>query len=126
MKKEILAALTIIGLLAGSVVNILHLESLIDEISVHLYESSLACETSNLSLAENEVRNALDLWLNADDYTHIFIQHSEIDAASDIFYDILSAINDEDSASAMASIEQLYYHLNSIYTTELVTFRSVF
>ena len=126
MKKEILAALTIIGLLAGSVVNILHLESLIDEISVHLYESSLECETSNLSLAENEVRNALDLWLNADDYTHIFIQHSEIDAASDIFYDILSAINDEDSASAMASIEQLYYHLNSIYTMELVTFRSVF
>ena len=126
MKKELIAALIILGLLVGSIVNLWYLKGLVDEISFHLAKATQACIAEDSVSADQEVNNALQIWLNADDYTHIFIRHSEIDAASDIFYDILSAINSNEHSSAQATIEQLTYHLNSIYTMELVTIRSVF
>lgn len=126
MKKELLAGITLTALVVGAVANILHLKGLVAEIDAQLSVASHACSIENYDFAEQEFRNALQLWLDADDYTHIFIRHSEIDSATDAFYEALTAIVSEDQASASSAVEKLRYHLHSILTMEYVTIRSVF
>jgi len=126
MKKELFAALTIVLLTAASVINILHIKKLIENIGVTVEHASAACLAEDFSSANTELNTALQTWLDADDYTHIFIRHSEIDTTTDAFYEALEAVLCEDRESASAALGKLSYHLQSILTMEYVTLRSVF
>ena len=50
----------------------------------------------------------------------------DIDSTSDAFYDVLSALNEEDADGAVSACEKLQYHIDSIVSMEHVTLRSVF
>ena len=79
MKKELFAALSILALIIGAVVNILYLMDLANGISYHVEASQQYCRDDDFDQAEAELRIALEIWLKADGYTHIFIRHVEID-----------------------------------------------
>jgi len=124
MKKELFAIVILIGLLVGAIGNLTHLSRLTDQMNAHIMSAQNACLELQYEQAEDSLSQALDLWLNADEYTHIFIRHSEIDAATDAYYEALSALQDRDS-SAVAMINMVQYHINGILAMERVTPKSV-
>lgn len=126
MKKEIFAAALLAALFLGALLNIRYMEGFIGGLGGMIDESRAYCEAGDLAGAEELLRSAIDEWNAADSYTHIFIRHSEIDSASDAFYELLSYVASGDADGASGAYEKLSAHLSSLYTMERVTPGSVF
>lgn len=125
MKKEGIAAGIILILIVGAVINVLYLRHFTDDITERIHNSQTYCAQEDYDTAESELRSALDIWLEADWYTHIFIRHAEVDSTSDAFYDTLSCLIERDQDSAVSAYEKLLYHIDSIVSMEHVTLKSV-
>ena len=125
MKKEFFAIITIVALVIGSIINIIHLKDLVNTMSHHITNSISAYNQNDYSLAEQELSTAMNVWLESDGYTHVFIRHSEIDAVTDTYYDALTAIQNKESAS-VTLMRKIQYHIQSILSIECVSFKSVF
>lgn len=126
MKKELFAFLVIITLLIGSISSLTHLNDLISQINTHIEYSLLYCSLDDYEAAHTEMEKALQLWNNSENYTHVFIRHSEVDTASDGFYDALSAIYDREKYEAEYQLKKLQYHTDSILRMEQISLRSIF
>ena len=124
MKKEIFAIITILLLIVASLINIFHLNSLIDSMSTHINAAIFASNVGDMSIAESELNNALKIWLNSNKYTHVFIRHTEIDAITDAYFDALAAIKSKNN-SAIILMEQTKYHLESILSIEKISLESI-
>lgn len=126
MKKAVFA-LFLLGLLVGvSLWNLLHLKALTEELTGGIESARAYWLAEDFESAENTLDRVLKRWLDSDGYTHIFIRHSEIDAASDIFYDLHRDILARDAEGAEANAEKLLYHLQSIYSMERLSMKSIF
>jgi len=88
MKKAVFALSLLIFLSVVSLWNLRHLETLTRDLIGGVESARAYWQAGDFDSAENTLEKTLDRWLGADGYTHIFIRHSEIDAASDIFYDL--------------------------------------
>ena len=66
MKKEIFAIITILLLIVASLINIFHLNRLIDSMSTHINAAIFALNVGDISIAESELNNALKIWLNSN------------------------------------------------------------
>lgn len=123
MKREAIAVLLLLLLITGAWMNLKKLDTLMFCMEERLISSQTEARTGEADRAEREMRDALDLWLRSDGYTHIFIRHSEIDAISDAFYELAEALSDGD---AEAAYEKLLYHLESVRDIEHLSLRSIF
>lgn len=124
MKKEYFALTVLVILIIGSIINILHLRNIVNTMSTHLQAAKDAYLIENYSYAENELMLAQSILLNNDAYTHVFIRHSEIDTATDTFYNALSELSQKD-ASVIYTIESIQYHISSILSMEIPSIKSV-
>lgn len=126
LKKELAAGALLAALIAASFVNISYLEGFITSLSARVSLSRSFCEAGDFENAEAALRGAVDAWTSADGYTHIFIRHSEIDAAADAFYDVLGALAEGEAGAAEGAYEKLSTRLAGLYTMERVTLGSIF
>lgn len=128
MKKEIVAAVLLLLLFAGVLVNIRVNEnivsSLIDEVDAS-YESLKNGDTEK---AAEQLDAAIEHWLTLDGYTHIFIRHSEINATTDAFYGYRADVGDGDgdADTAAGSYGLLKETLLSLMTMEQISLGSIF
>ncbi len=125
MKRELAAAVLLLALFIASLFNIRHLHGLTDGLCSLVEASQEACEAGSFEKAEVLLRSAMDDWKAAEGYTHVFIRHSEIDAATDAFCELLGDVRAGDGAAASGAYEKLISHLQSLYTMERVTPGSV-
>ena len=126
MNREICAYLLLIALFLGSLYNIHVMDTKIGSLRTQAekaYESTL---NGDFERADRQLRSAADRWLHMDEYTHIFIRHTEIDSATDAFFDMLSDIASKDAESAEGSYRKLDAHLKSLITIEHLSFGSIF
>lgn len=126
MKKAVLAGLLMLAMLGVSVWNTRHLDVFTDELKTTLERSRALWSDGDAPGASALAEQALTDWFAAEGYTHIFIRHSEVDSATDAFYDLLSALSGEDASTAGRAFDRLEAHLESIDTMEHVTVKSVF
>ena len=126
MKKTAFALGLLLGMALLSLWNLQHLEKLTEELCGGVVSVRQHCREGDFAAAEAALDKTLDRWLGSDGYTHIFIRHSEIDAASDIFYDLRGDILAGDGESAEAEAEKLLHHLQSIYSMERISLKSIF
>ena len=126
MKKAVLAGLLMLGMLGLSLWNVRHLDAFTEGLQATLDLSRERWAAGEARSAAALVEEALADWHGAEGYTHIFIRHTEVDSATDAFYDLLAALSEEDGAAAGRSYERLSAHLRSIDTMEHVTVKSVF
>ena len=126
MKKEFFASLTILSLLLISIAGYIHLTKLTNSITEHTNKAMGAVSQANFELARTELNAALLLWNDDEQYTHIFIRHSEVDTVSDAFYEALGNVCSNQKEEAQISILKLMYHVNSVQSMERITLRSVF
>lgn len=125
MRREISASAILLLMLLFSLWNLRQIDTLTGEIEKLLHYSSAAAEQSDFTTAEDAALRALDIWLHADGYTHIFIRHPEIDSTSDAFYELLAAIGAHESDALGAAYGKLLYHLHSIDSMEHVSLGSL-
>ncbi len=125
MKRELAAGLLLLALIGGAVYNIFYVTRLVEDISSGLYSSQDALEHGDGDAAIQDAEKALKRWLGAEQYTHIFVRHSEIDATTDAFYDLLQALSAGEYDGIDKAYSKLLYHLSSIATMEQISLGSI-
>ena len=126
MNREICAYLLLLALFLGSLYNIHVMDEKIGSLRADVGKAYESAQNSDFEDAERQLRSAADRWLGMDEYTHIFIRHTEIDSATDAFFDMLSDIASKDAESAEGSDRKLDAHLKSLITIEHLSFGSIF
>lgn len=126
MNREICAYLLLLALFLGSLYNIHVMDEKIGSLRADVGKAYESAQNSDFEDAERQLRSAADRWLGMGEYTHIFIRHTEIDSATDAFFDMLSDIASKDAESAEGSYRKLDAHLKSLITIEHLSFGSIF
>mgnify|MGYP004644007859 FL=1 len=125
MRREYTAMIILAILMLGAWLNLRHMDSLTERIEAKLELSQKAAEQGSMDISEKALLDALDMWLGADGYTHIFIRHSEIDAISDSFYELYDALLSGETDALAPAYEKLIYHLESVNDIEHLSLRSL-
>lgn len=125
MRREYTAMIILALLMLGAWLNLRHMDSLTERIEAKLELSQKAAEQGSMDISEKALLDALDMWLGADGYTHIFIRHSEIDAISDSFYELYDALLSGETDALTPAYEKLIYHLESVNDIEHLSLRSL-
>ena len=126
MKKCIGAAVLLVLLLAGGLLNVRYLDGLTGEL-VSLADAAMAlAEAGDFPAAAERAEAAAQRWAEADGYTHVFVRHTEIDSTTDAFCDLLGELYAEDAPAARGAHRKLREHLTSIAGMEHITFGSIF
>ena len=123
MKKELIAALLLILLFSGTLVNIGINDKMMQRLNAEVKDAYDSAASGDWDTAQQRLDTAISHWLSMDGYTHIFIRHSEIDGTSDAFYELLSAIEEGDALSP--AYGKLLYHIDSISGMEHVSIGSI-
>ena len=126
MKKAIAAAVLLALLFGAAAWNIAHIDSLTGSLTASADEALAHCRAEDYDAAEDALREAIELWYGAENYTHIMIRHAEVDSATDAFYAALEPILTHDADAAGSAIECPKAHLPRIAPMEHVVFRRVF
>lgn len=126
MKKAVAAALILILLGTGAFFNVRYLDSLTRELTDRIDDSRTLCRAGDAPAARAALQDALDLWNQSENYTHIFLRHSEVDAVSEDFYDLCSCLDGEDTDSAPGLYDKLTARLLSVTAMEHLTWKSIF
>lgn len=125
MRREYTAMIILALLMLGAWLNLRHMDSLTERIEAKLELSQKAAEQGSMDVSEKALLDALDMWLGADGYTHIFIRHSEIDAISDSFYELYDALRSGETDALAPAYEKVIYHLESVNDIEHLSLRSL-
>ena len=126
MNREICAYLLLLALFLGSLYNIHVMDDKIGSLRLAAEKAYESAQNGDFEDAERQLRSAADMWLHMDEYTHIFIRHTEIDSATDAFFDMLADIASKNAESAEGSYRKLDAHLSSLITIEHLSFGSIF
>lgn len=124
-KREYIAAVVLLFLIALSIYNLVSIDSLTGDIEIALSKSQSAAEALDFRMARAHLTDGLQRWLAADSYTHIFLRHPEIDSTADAFYELQQVLMQEDITACAAAYSKLRYHLNSVAAMEHLTFGSI-
>lgn len=117
MNRELAAGALLLLLMAGAWWNIRAVDRLTGELLAGLDASQAADEQGDHLAAQAALDKALNRWLEADSYTHIFIRHAEIDSTADAFYELQAQLLAGEGDSS-AAYDKLRYHLDSIQRME--------
>lgn len=126
MKKEIVAAVLLLLILAGVSLNIRVNERIVSSLINEVDKSYESLKSGDSTKAAEQLDTAIEHWLNLDGYTHIFIRHSEINSTTDAFYGFRSDVGSGDADSAEGSYGLLKETLLSLMTMEQISLGSVF
>lgn len=126
MKKEIVAAVLLLLILAGVSLNIRVNERIVSSLINEVDMSYENLKNGNEDKAMQQLDTAIEHWLNLDGYTHIFIRHSEINSTTDAFYGFRSDVGSGDADAAEGSYGLLKETLLSLMTMEQISLGSVF
>ena len=126
MNKTLGAGILMLLLLGASAWNILYLDDLTGRLESQIDTSRTYWLAGDTEGAMDALDDALSDWHGAEGYTHIFIRHAEVDAVTDAFYNVMSALSGDDMVSAGSEYDRLKAHLQSIDSMEHVTIKSVF
>ena len=125
MKKEWIAAALLAFLFAAALINNACLDRLIGRIGEDIGRARELAERGEFAAAEAALDTAIEHWIAANSYTHIFIRHPEIDSTSDAFFELKELLAEENADGFPSAFDKLNYHLNSIDEMEHIRLGSV-
>ena len=125
MKKEWIAAILLALLFAAALLNIACLDRLIGRIGEDVAHAQDLAGRGDFLAAEAALDTAIERWIAANSYTHIFIRHPEIDSTSDAFFELKELLAEENADGFPSAFDKLMYHLNSIDEMEHIRLGSV-
>lgn len=125
MKREIIAGIILVLILAASLVNIWFVDSKTDYLSGQVARAGELADEGNPEEAARVLQESLDDWKKLDKYVHIMLRHDEIDPITDEYYSLLDELDSGGEATS-ASFETLISRLHELAEIEHLTFDSIF
>lgn len=122
MKKTVMGCAILALIFAACLINISYQSRILSDIEEYLSDAESHLLSGQADMAEQSVLKAIDYWNSLEGYTHVFIRHTDIDAASDAFYDLLSELGNDPRGSLM----KLRARLDSIRKMERLSIGSIF
>lgn len=126
MKKEIAAAIILIALFAGVMVNIKVSGNIILSLEDDVTAAYESARNGDFDRAKPQLDAAIEHWMSLDGYTHIFMRHSEINSTTEAYFQLKSDIYAEDIGATEGSYSLLMADLDSLMTMEQISFGSIF
>lgn len=126
MTREIIAYILLVALFIGALINIFWMDKTLGALKDDVMEAFSYAESGDFDKSQKMLEGACDKWLSLDAYTHVFIKHTEIDSTTDAFFDMLSDISEENTDAALGSCKKLCAHLDSLVSSEKLSFGSIF
>lgn len=126
MKKEIAAAIILIALFAGVMLNIKVSGNIILSLEDDVTAAYESARNGDFDRAKPQLDAAIEHWMSLDGYTHIFMRHSEINSTTEAYFQLKSDIYAEDIGAAEGSYSLLMADLDSLMTMEQISFGSIF
>ena len=126
MKKEIAAAIILIALFAGVMLNIKVSGNIILSLEDDVTAAYESARNGDFDRAKPQLDAAIEHWMSLDVYTHIFMRHSEINSTTEAYFQLKSDIYAEDIGAAEGSYSLLMADLDSLMTMEQISFGSIF
>jgi len=125
MKKEIFSVSVLIFLLIAVLFNTYFLNTFTGEIisTVNAAENDALHE--RWDLAAQKAQTAAKMWNKNEPYTHIVLDHNEIDIVHDSFCGFLEKIYSQDLDGITVSCDQLRYYLSGISRTESISIGNI-
>ena len=124
--KEILAAVLLLTLIAGALLNTWYLDKTVNDITELVTKSQEYSDTGDLENAVKELRGAIEIWEEKDPYARILLRQTETDSISDTFYGLLGELVAGEFDRAHGTYERLYSHLRTIANMERLSWSSIF
>lgn len=126
MKKELFAIGLLLIILVASVINVNYIKNLTNELTGYVDTSIQSAKEGKWKDAQDAANTATECWNEAKTFTHIVLKHDKIDAATEIFYDLLLEINSKNTVGTAVVGEKLKETLSNIYTMEKLRIGSIF
>lgn len=126
MKKELIAVLLLLIILAGNLWNQRRLDRLTGELTDYVEETYASAQEGDWAAAENAARSAEETWIGAHAYTHIFIRHTDVDTLTAAFCDYRGAISGRDDGDILAAYLRLKTGLHCLRDMETLSAGSIF
>ena len=102
MKRELIAIVLLLTLLVLSLANVRYIEDKSADLMENIDAAESLLESGDTPGAENAIRSSLDTWLSWKSYTHIMLRHTEIDAITDAYYELLVGVQNGGDAPRAA------------------------
>lgn len=118
MKKEWVALVLMISILAGNLWNLHHMDTLSASLIRLTEEAYSAAVAEDWPSAAAAAENARLLWSSEEYYTHVFIRHPEIDSLTDEFCDLQGAVESRDSGEILGAYLSVSSRIVSILKME--------
>ncbi len=126
MKKELVALVLLLLILAGNLWNQRRLDALSYALNKQVETAYAASQSGNWTAAEDAAMQAAETWAQAGPYTHIFIRHTDIDALTAAFCDYRGAFAGRDSGEICACYLRLTAAIQSLQNMERLSSGSIF
>lgn len=125
MKKEAIALIALLFLIAFVTMNVIYIHKVTDELCEIIGTSQAAYEKADYETAEDELHRAMSIWGNSSAYSHIALRHTDIDTITESFYDLLSEIYAQ-TEQAYGGYENIIEELNHLAEMETPYMGSIF
>ena len=125
MKKELIAALVLLLLFLGTLINIRVVDDLTGDLLALIETAEGRAQSGDMDAAASLVQRAAAQWQAAAPYTHVFIRHSETDGTTDAFFQLLTQLQSGDDAAAEGAFSLLKARLSGIAEIEHISLGSV-
>ena len=126
MKKELVALLLLLLILAGNIWNQRRLDLLTAGLDRLTEKAFASARDGRWQEAEEAAGQAAQIWTEAGNYTHIFIRHTDIDALTAAFCDYRGAIAGRETGEIYAVYLRLSTGIRSLQSMEKLSAGSIF
>ncbi|MGI6012960.1 MAG: DUF4363 family protein [Oscillospiraceae bacterium] len=126
MKRELCAIILLIAVFSISIWNIHYVDRVTEELLSYLDRSAEYADAGDCETAAEVLTVALNRWKKLDRYSGVAIRHAETDSCTDLFYELLGELYQENTGTAQGMFQSLSSHLKGIAEMEHLTLESIF
>ncbi len=126
MKKELMAVLIFILIIAASIFNIAQISTLSSKMTALVQNAVSSAEKSNWEAAAWYAESAEALWASHKLYIYTVFRHESTDNISDCIYELLSEVYSKDPDHVSEAAMRLTAYLEILRDMEKPTLESIF
>lgn len=126
MKREFFAVILLVAVLVLSIWNIHYVDHVTEELLDYIERSVDYADAGDCETAAEILTVALKRWKSLDHYSGVAIRHTETDSCTDLFYELLGELYQENTGTAKGLFQSLAVHLKGIAEMEHLSLESIF
>lgn len=126
MRKTLSGAALLLILLCAAIFNSHYQKRFLGDMLDEAADAEKLVYSGNVEAGLETLYSLLNRWDAWEEYSHVFIRHTDVEEVSSSFYELLSDLCENDTGSARGSFLSLRHSIESIIKMEQPRFGSIF